>query len=190
MKKAAIVSGNVELIRFFELELRLYGYGFDVFSSSDGVTEDYAFCALDTALEEMSSEKAYATKTVAVSWPVSLLDIRELCLDAVENHTSATASDKRLPAVAYSVDGQGQISLFGTQIKLSMTEYSVLCALCEANGEIVRREDLMSLLNAHEGNVADVYVCNLRKKLSLATEKRVILTERGKGYRTHLKLIK
>ena len=59
-----------------------------------------------------------------------------------------------------------------------------------ANGEIISRERIMGLLGADDGNISDVYICHLRKKLDEKLGRKLIITERGKGYRTNLRLSK
>ena len=45
----------------------------------------------------------------------------------------------------------------------------------------------MELLEASDGNISDVYICRLRKKLEGNTKQRLIFTDRGEGYRTVLR---
>ena len=54
--------------------------------------------------------------------------------------------------------------------------------LANAEKNPVRRETLMEILGAEKGNISDVYVCLLRKKLEQLCECHVILTVRGVGY--------
>ena len=74
-------------------------------------------------------------------------------------------------------------------IRLTKSEFNILEALCGANGQTVPREKIMEILGAENGNISDVYVCRLRQKLEVSEGKRLIFTERGKGYRTTLKML-
>ena len=71
----------------------------------------------------------------------------------------------------------------GRNISLSDYEMRLLVRLCRNNDEAVSREELNLLLGAESGNIADVYICRLRKKLEEGDGKRVIFTVRSKGYR-------
>ena len=69
-----------------------------------------------------------------------------------------------------------------TKISLSENEHKVLKLLCDNRGEIVEREQIYSLLGAEEGNMGDVYICHLRKKIDNKLGLKLIYTIRGKGY--------
>lgn len=68
------------------------------------------------------------------------------------------------------------------RIPLSETEYRVLALLCEHRGETVERKKLYSLLGAEDGNMGDVYICHLRRKIDNKLGLKLIYTVRGKGY--------
>jgi two-component system copper resistance phosphate regulon response regulator CusR len=61
-------------------------------------------------------------------------------------------------------------------------EYKVLSVLCENRGETVDRDRIYSILGAEEGNMGDVYICHLRKKIDNPLGIKLIYTVRGKGY--------
>ena len=75
-----------------------------------------------------------------------------------------------------------------TEIKLSPDEATVLKALSKAEG-YVSRDDLNRLLGHEDkcGNLVDVYICRLRKKLEKVLGYRVISTVRGVGYKSERK---
>ena len=54
----------------------------------------------------------------------------------------------------------------------------------------VRRDELMRLFGAEKGNIADVYISRLRKKLEDPHGPRIIETVRGEGYRLKVKIKK
>ena len=70
-----------------------------------------------------------------------------------------------------------------TRFQLSDHEIKLLGRLCESSGESVSREELNRLLGADSGNIADVYICRLRRKLESGDGKRVIFTVRSAGYK-------
>jgi DNA-binding response OmpR family regulator len=68
------------------------------------------------------------------------------------------------------------------RIPLSDNECKVLSTLCQNRGEIVEREKIYALLGADEGNMGDVYICHLRRKIDNKLGLKLIYTVRGKGY--------
>ena len=68
------------------------------------------------------------------------------------------------------------------KIPLSENEYKVLSLLCENRGEPVEREKIYLLLGAEDGNMGDVYICHLRRKIDNKLGLKLIYTIRGKGY--------
>ena len=77
----------------------------------------------------------------------------------------------------------GNCAVWGdTKIPLSEYECKVLSLLCENRGETVERERIYSLLGAEAGNMGDVYICHLRRKIDNKLGLKLIYTIRGKGY--------
>ena len=68
-------------------------------------------------------------------------------------------------------------------VQLSDHEIKLLGRLCESSGEPVSREELNRFLGADSGNIADVYICRLRRKLESGDSKRVLFTVRSAGYK-------
>ena len=82
-----------------------------------------------------------------------------------------------------TVDENSNTALWGDlKISLSEYEYKVLSLLCENRGEVVERERIYSLLGAEDGNMGDVYICHLRRKIDNKLGLKLIYTIRGKGY--------
>ncbi len=82
-----------------------------------------------------------------------------------------------------TVDENSSSALWGDmKIPLSDNEYKLLSLLCENRGELVEREKIYSLLGAEDGNMGDVYVCHLRRKIDNKLGLKLIYTIRGKGY--------
>ena len=74
-------------------------------------------------------------------------------------------------------------AVWGNQlIPLSDNEYKVLSLLCENRREVVERERIYAELGAEDGNMGDVYICHLRRKLDNKLGIKLIYTIRGKGY--------
>ncbi|WP_055523726.1 response regulator transcription factor [Streptomyces graminilatus] len=93
----------------------------------------------------------------------------------------ATAGDLVLDAVRHLV------SVRGSEVALTPTEFRILAALMAACGDIVSRRELVRA-GWHEGahvhdNTLDQYLTRLRRKLREAGSDRTIGTARGIGHR-------
>jgi len=112
-------------------------------------------------------------------------DIQELNarLRALARRSQGRASP-RLQCRGVSVDPASRaVSLNGTSVDLSRTEYAILLQLVENAGRVVKREDLISNLygwgtDTLDSNAIDVHVSHLRRKLG----KDFIRTLRGVGH--------
>ena len=201
MKKAAIITRNYELESFIVPELEMLGYRVTVLSTVTSTHEkfDFVIIDVDTVTEGISdisfpivtvSEK-YATEITAngctLSWPCRISDV--FTLDAVFSTADVIRDQKeqKNEDTVRIINGN-TVVINNHYAKLSNHEMVLLKELCHANGEIVSREQIMKLLNADDGNISDVYVCHLRRKLDSQLGKKLIITERGRGYRTTLKL--
>ena len=72
----------------------------------------------------------------------------------------------------------------GKRIDLTKNEMLIFDALWENKGKAVGREHLEAITRANSnGNMVAVYINRLREKISSATDKKIILTVRDKGYK-------
>ncbi len=95
--------------------------------------------------------------------------------------SSVAASRKKRDILA--IDHGSSCALFGKErISLTEGELKVLSALDKKRGSIVGREELSKLFGADQGNICDVYICMLRRKLDNRIGIKFIYTVRGKGY--------
>ena len=200
MKRAAIVTLNQNIKDFILPELQLFGYEVIVASAVTDSFGDFEFVVVDvdTVTSGITGISApivavsgnYTTEISAdgcmLAWPCALNDIFDIC-----NAFNVAKPDGETMAgikndVVTLIDGN-TVAVNNHYIKLSGHELTLLKALCSANGEVVSREKIMELLDAEDGNISDVYVCHLRRKLDSKLGRKLIITERGKGYRTSLK---
>ena len=77
-----------------------------------------------------------------------------------------------------------------SSVTLTESEFKVLEYLCSNLGKTVTRQELNMLLGADSSNISDVYVCHLRKKLEALSARKLIYTERSRGYRIEIGLKK
>lgn len=196
----AVISSNTELLNFFELELLTMGFEVSALQSLAESCDNYDFLIIDT--DTVSTVlSAYNCPVVCVSaayngegdgtlflpWPVSVHRIAECCRDVYNQADGMRNSDKE--NILYVIDKCNGIAVLnGMHVKLSKTEFKIMKTLCRAKGEIVTREQLMQAVGADKGNISDVYICRLRKKLECMCEKQLIYTERSVGYYTVLRM--
>lgn len=76
----------------------------------------------------------------------------------------------------------GLITLDGRGVHLSDNEYALLEKLYENIENPVSRDELGKALSSTDGNICDVYICKLRRKLEAGGSERFIYTVRSKGY--------
>jgi DNA-binding response OmpR family regulator len=86
----------------------------------------------------------------------------------------------------FSVDkGNFEITVHGTRLDLTTTEFKLLAALLEHRGRTLSREtllqDVWGYKNAIDTRTVDTHVRRLREKLGSAADR--IVTMRGEGYR-------
>ena len=136
------------------------------------------------------SSKEGTTAENTLRWPESVENIRRLCgrMLSSQEDRSAEKNKESDTDIVHIVSG-GCVVIGERRIALSKTEMTVLKLLCEEEGRTVSRETIMAAIGATEGNIGDVYICRLRKKLEESVGSRLIFTIRKKGYRTSLRLI-
>lgn len=200
-KKIAVITEDLELASFFELEFSIRGFDVDVFFSLSKIGEGYLLAIVDT--DTCSLTESISSYTVSVSslaqtvispsrchlrWPVAISDVDKI-LDLVMHGKTDDATDTAEGNVVRLIDDRMlTVALCGRTVRLTKNEFAILKILCGASGETVARECIMSVLGAEKGNISDVYIYHLRKKLETNGGKRLIFTDRGKGYRTVLRL--
>ena len=203
--RAAVVSENKDIIRFFSLELQMIDVAVDIYTPDQRLTSDYDLVIVDTdtalngytigtgVIVRVSSNVAQVrgcADPYMIPWPVSIERIHEICLGlihggGIQQNIARVFAD--ISNIVYVSDEHERvISIDDMKIKLSVSEYRLLERLCMAHGDTVSREEIMEILGAQDGNISDVYICRLRKKLETPLGRKLIFTERNVGYRTSL----
>ncbi len=201
MKKAAIITQNYELDGFIAPELEMLGYRVTVLETATRINEkfDFVIVDVDTVTEGIAdisfpivtvSEK-YATEITAkgcmLSWPCRISDVFALVTVFSVADVRQDCADEKNEDVVRVINGN-TVVVNNHYVKLSNQEMTLLKELCRANGEIVTKERIREIFGADDGNISEVYVCHIRRKLDYRLGKKLIYTERGRGYRTTLKL--
>ena len=195
----AIVSKRRELIRFFELEALNCGFEVSSFDKMPLKLSCFDLLIIDTAVTLRvptifegrvifitDEENSTPDGAECLSYPIPVDTLRyvyEQMLYGERAVERTVIRDEKDDRIFFYRDHNDTVGYKGRSITLSDHERTILTRLCECSGEPVSREELNALLGASGGNIADVYVCRLRKKLEDTDGRRVIFTVRSKGYK-------
>lgn len=195
----AIVSKRRELIRFFELEALNCGFEVSSFDKMPLKLSCFDLLIIDTAVTLRvptifegrvifitDEENSTPDGAECLSYPIPVDTLRyvyEQMLYGERAVERTVIRDEKDDRIFFYRDHNDTVGYKGRSITLSDHERTILTRLCECSGEPVSREELNALLGASGGNIADVYVCRLRKKLEDIDGRRVIFTVRSKGYK-------
>ena len=158
-----------------------------------GLEEKMQPCADGTekGLSEKSlSEKSLSEKSLSEKG-LSEKELSEKELSEKELSEKNTAGN---PAVRHNngtrssadfVFENDRVYYMGNDLMLTDTERSLLLLLCTRRPETVSVEEINSVIwkGGQPGNSAAVYISYLRSKIDYRFSRRIIITERGKGYR-------
>ncbi len=191
-KRIAVVSQKKNVSEFFRLEAESVGCFVRSMAEMPADMSQYDIIIVDMAdIEEEiidSDEKIYKIvhngqtdiKKRVLSYPVSVKALRGIYQGSIA--VSMSAEDERMAHITLPQKGSNTVFINNKGVLLTDGELRVLKCLIEADGQPVSRQSLKKLFYSDEGNVADVYICLLRKKLEVPFGKRIIHTARGKGY--------
>jgi DNA-binding response OmpR family regulator len=120
----------------------------------------------------------YLTKPFAFN--ELLARIRSILRRQRNSHTTFRIADLQLDTLTRKATRSG------TTIELTAREYALLEYLMRNQNRLITRQQLAKEIwgfNFDPGtNIIDVYINHLRKKIDQAYEKKLLHTERGKGY--------
>jgi len=159
--------------------------GFEILSSirQDGFKSPVLMLTARSATEDIikgldKGADDYLTKPF--SFDELLARVRSLLRRGQESKIVLRFSDIELDTVSRRASRKGK------RIDLTTREYALLEFLMRNSGRVITRNQLAKEvwgLDFDPGtNIVDVYINHLRKKIDLGFEKKLIRTERGKGY--------
>ena len=201
--RIAIASKRIALSRFFALEAERFGFEVTTFDKAVEDLSAFDMCILDTeGMRQLPSVLARSVVLIAdgaigsevtdsgmikLGYPASIRDIdriyaRLLLGGEVENKKEKEETVESVEMIYFYREIANTVRYKDRNIQLSDYELRLLERLCASAGEPVSREELNRLLGAKKGNIADVYICRLRRKLE-SDDKRIIFTVRSRGYK-------
>ena len=190
-----IISSNESLRDFFMLEAMSFDFKVDCYfkfekSLNDISNYDIAVIDIDTVKQRpLNTAKKQITvsvnsKAADISYPISVIDLRRIYTQALlgDIPTKSENDEKNLKIIFYKNE-KNIVSYNNKKYILSDWEYNLLRLLCENANEAVSRNEISRIFGTGESNIADVYICKLRKKLEEPQTQRLIYTVRSRGYK-------
>ena len=203
-KRIAVISSNQDIALFFELEAMACGCSVCVFSSPPQEISQFDFVVLDLAAgycfaEEDSCQIAAVCsdgrKTEQLGfdyvweWPVSVQTVRNAYENTVVSKESIVDSSSSNNTLYFLSDPAYTVVYRNQTISLTQSEWQILHLLAEHSEQSVSREIVSNLFEEAKGNLAQVHICHLRKKLEAPFGIRLIETARGNGYTLKAKIV-
>ena len=203
IKKIAVISKNKELARLAELEAISLGVKAHIFKIIPSDLSEFDIVLLDAdtsarslpsgdfvlagiSSSEIEADKATGRFDYTLRYPFSLGELRSVFLGDKTTSCVRNNIQSNDAPVLYADFKARTIYLGETSLSLSDYEFRVLTRLCSTPKQPVSRAELSEILGAvGDGNMADVYVCHLRKKFEKISTQKIIYTVRAQGYKTN-----
>lgn len=200
-QRMAVVSRNPDFLHFFEWEAETCdcpiqicsvppsdcsAYDWIIMDAEAGYcVSDNPFCRVVTVVRETDG-RSVSHADLVWEWPIPVGRVRALFESEARGKDSVsdqTEEKEHLTPKIYILSSQTHTLLYRNRsITLSEGEWKLFRHLSQHNGQAVTREALQALFGG-SGNIVEVYIHALRKKLEDPFGVRVIDTVRGKGYR-------
>ena len=194
-----ILSEDAVFVRMLELELEAMQFSVEINSSPTSRENDLILVDLDSAAIPRKAGRDARIVGFTRRFEVSGLDAERRCsmilhrpfqmrvlreevalLNANTQQREPVKEEKRGIEIAL----EGNILILGGEtLVLRSKEMAVVSALLAKRGEPVSREELSKRIGESSTNKTDVYVCYLRRKIATVTERQIIKTVRGQGYK-------
>ena len=186
-KKIAVVTERRQTADFFVLEARSCGCVASVLPTQPAESETYDIVIIDSGGVERSVTMIFKDGSqVNKELPMSVTKLRELYMQAGGADCSVSTEEDKLELFLSDTEKK-TVTVRDKIIPLTDGEWRVLNCLAEKCDAPVSREELSLLFGAEKGNISDVYICRLRKKLEEPTGIKIITTVREKGYALSVK---
>ncbi len=194
-----ILCEDAVFARMLELELEAMHFSVAVNSSLTTRENDLILVDLDSAsIPEKTGNDARIVGFTR-HFEVSTLDAKRRCSMILhrpfqmrilreEVASLGSAAEEKKPkgkaqnTLAITLDGN-MLTVEDATLSLRPKETAVMSLLLANRGEPVSREELSKLIGESSANKTDVHVCYLRRKIAAITERTIIKTVRGRGYK-------
>ena len=211
MKRIAILSNDPIMSRFFELEATAWGFSVSCFDKLHSINDEYDFvitdrkyfssavnkfsCKIGVIIRDGESNQDQFSESmldsICIAWPPSIKDLKNvLCNIESAEVTANTLFKNTSGVISYYEKEPCIIWYMDKKIILTQAEAKLLHLLCSSCGSVVSKKEINSLFEAEKGNIGEVYIHHLRKKLEEPFSTKIIHTVRANGYRIDVKLHK
>ena len=195
--KVLILSQDAVFARMLELELEAMRFSVALNSTPAGRQNDLILVDLDSA---SIPRKVGEARIIGFTrhFEVSALDAQRRCSMILHRPfqmrvlreelalLNAAAEEREVPQGEETLEialSGNTLTLGEKALTLRPKEATVMQALLANRGRSVSREELSALIGESSTNKTDVHVCYLRRKIATVTDRPIIKTVRGKGYK-------
>ena len=195
--KVLILSQDAVFARMLELELEAMRFSVVLNSTPAGRQNDLILVDLDSA---SIPRKVGEARIIGFTrnFEVSALDAQRRCSMILHRPfqmrvlreelalLNAAAEEREVPQGEETLEialSGNTLTLGEKALTLRPKEATVMQALLANRGRSVSREELSALIGESSTNKTDVHVCYLRRKIATVTDRPIIKTVRGKGYK-------
>jgi DNA-binding response OmpR family regulator len=194
-----ILSEDAVFARMLELELETMQFSVATNSASASRRYDLILVDLDSAKLPKKVEEDARIVGFTRKFDVSALDAERRCSMILHRPFQMRVLREEVASINATQQGkdlfqndkesldiilEGNMLTLGEQaFALRPKEAAIMSALLAKRGELVSREELSLLIGESSTNKTDVYVCYLRRKIATVTERQIIKTVRGQGYK-------
>lgn len=202
-RNAIIVSQNLKLSKQIENELLLLGYNVKI--NTNDYTENLTYLDIliydSTSIDfdihpifranynifitsDNSADSSATGFDKILKYPFLLEELRNIIVTSEKKDVDSENEIQKREKIILLNRKTNSVIFKNVVINLSENELRILKLLCDNSGNCVTREELSKFLDVSEGNMADVYICHLRRKLEYPFGVKIIYTVRSKGYMT------
>ena len=194
-----ILSEDAVFARMLELELEAMHFSVQINSAPTARENDLILVDLDSASIPHKAGKNARIVGFTRHFEVSQLDAERRCsmilhrpfqMRVLREEVALIGSGAQEREECKKEKSNVEITLVGNLLTLGKDvltlrpkEADVMSSLLANRGTAVSREALCERIGESSTNKTDVHVCYLRRKIATVTERAIIKTVRGKGYK-------
>ena len=194
-----ILSEDAIFARMLELELAAMHFSVQINSAPMSRENDLILVDLDSASIPQKAGKNARIVGFTRHFEVSQLDAERRCSMILHRPFQMRVLREEVASINAAPQGkdlyqngkesldiilEGNMLTLGEEaFALRPKEAAIMSALLAKRGELVSREELSLLIGESSTNKTDVHICYLRRKFAAVTERQIIKTVRGQGYK-------
>ena len=195
-----ILSEDAVFARMLELEFTMMRFLVQINQTTDAAAHaDLILVDLDSATVPDQTADGARIIGFTANFEVSQMDASRRCSMILHRPFEMRILREEVELLSTSFQGREQpfapqkhnalslkgnlLTLGDATLNLRPKEAAVISCLLQNRSQAISREEICRVIGESSANKADVYICYLRRKLLTVTERPMIKTVRGKGYR-------